>query len=118
MVRMLAFVGGMLAGMLLLLVVAGVSRTPAATAAKASTAAKSAASASVPHDSGPTFSHPVDPHDGLVSADTEPDDGTQVDLQGDEVTAAVARYRFDAQGNIYETHAPHTEVPRLGTPQL
>ena len=44
------------------------------------------------------------------------DDDAQLDLQGDEVTPAVANYRFDAQGNIYETHAPHTEVPRLGSP--
>ncbi len=117
MVRMFAFVGGMLAGMVLLLVVAGVSRAPAATV-RPVLAAKAAPSSTAPQDSSPMFARPVDPRDGSVSDDDDPDGGAQVDLQGDEVTSAVARYRFDAQGNIYETHAPHTEVPRLGTPQL
>ena len=66
----------------------------------------------------PTFAHPTDPHDlpSLSEDAADPDDGAQLDLEGDEVTPAVATYKFDALGNIYETHAPHIEVPKLGSP--
>lgn len=40
-----------------------------------------------------------------------------VDLYGNEVTNAVATYRFDATGSLYETHSPQTELPRLGSPK-
>jgi len=40
-----------------------------------------------------------------------------VDLYGNEVTDAVATYRFDATGSLYETHSPQTELPRLGSPK-
>lgn len=73
----------------------------------------------VQQDTGTTFAHPTDPHGDLAGlGDDDADDGTQVDLQGDEVTPAVATYKFDAHGNIYETHAPHTEIPHLGSPRL
>ena len=50
--------------------------------------------------------------------DLDNDDlGTAVDLEGDEVTQALAKYRTDADGNLYELHAPHTEVPRLQSPE-
>jgi hypothetical protein len=50
--------------------------------------------------------------------DLDNDDlGTAVDLEGDEVTEALAKYRTDADGNLYELHAPHTEVARLGSPE-
>jgi hypothetical protein len=44
------------------------------------------------------------------------DAGTVTDLEGDEVTSAVATYRIDRQGNLYELHAPHTEVAHLSSP--
>jgi hypothetical protein len=44
------------------------------------------------------------------------DDGT-VDLFGNEVTDAVAKYKFDATGSLYELHSPQTELPRLGSPK-
>ena len=47
-----------------------------------------------------------------------PDDneGT-VDLFGNEVTDAVAKYKTDATGSLYELHSPQTELPRLGSPK-
>ena len=70
-------------------------------------------------DSDGVFARPSDAQGApSLNDEDDPDDGAQLDLQGDEVTAAVAKYRFDAQGNIYETHAPHTEVPHLGRPTL
>ncbi len=115
MVRVFAFVIGIAAGVaLLLFVVSALSlsaqapiRTPRAITLDVTPGA-------------PTFAHPTEPGDmpSLGDDASDPDDGAQVDLQGDEVTPAVATYKFDAQGNIYETHAPHTEVPKLPSPSL
>lgn len=38
-------------------------------------------------------------------------------LFGDEVNDAVAEYLIDREGNVYELHAPYTEIPRLGAPE-
>jgi len=40
-----------------------------------------------------------------------------VDLYGNEVSDAVAEYKLDATGSLYETHSPQTELPRLGSPK-
>ena len=40
----------------------------------------------------------------------------RVDLLGNEVEAAVADYRVDFGGDVYERHSPETAVPRLGSP--
>jgi len=47
-------------------------------------------------------------------ADDPPD---AVDLYGNEVTDAVAKYKLDASGILYELHSPQTEVPRLKPPK-
>lgn len=113
MLRVFAFVTGVVIGVgLILTLVAGLSR-----AVPMPPVASAQAQATTSQGAGEVLTHPVDPRDDAMTGDDD-DNATQVDLQGDEVTAAVARYRFDAQGNIYETHAPHTEVPRLGPPQL
>lgn len=39
------------------------------------------------------------------------------DIYGNEVSDAVARYKFDATGGLYETHSPQTELPRLASPK-
>ncbi len=39
------------------------------------------------------------------------------DLLGNEVTAAVATYKLDRAGLLYEEHSPQTELPRLGEPK-
>jgi hypothetical protein len=58
--------------------------------------------------------------DGIVRAydqsSTDDEEGT-VDLFGNEVTDAVAKYKFDATGSLYELHSPQTELPRLGSPK-
>ena len=48
--------------------------------------------------------------------DPEDSEGT-VDLYGNEVSDAVAKYRMDVTGVLYELHSPRTEVPRLGSPK-
>lgn len=40
-----------------------------------------------------------------------------VDLLGNDVTDAVARYSLDATGSLYEVHSPQTEIPKLGSPK-
>lgn len=40
----------------------------------------------------------------------------RVDLLGNEVEDAVADYRIDLRGSVYERHSPETAVPRLGSP--
>lgn len=40
-----------------------------------------------------------------------------VDLYGNDVTDAVAKYSLDATGSLYEVHSPQTELPRLGSPK-
>jgi hypothetical protein len=40
---------------------------------------------------------------------TEP----RIDIYGNEIHDAVGDYRVDPGGDVYENHAPDTEVPRL-----
>lgn len=39
-----------------------------------------------------------------------------LDLIGNPVTDAVARYKYDQTGSLYEVHSPQTELPRLAPP--
>ena len=55
-----------------------------------------------------------DSADDEVAGDDMPEN---LDLYGNEVTDAVAKYRFDASGSLYELHSPQTEVPRLAPPK-
>lgn len=38
------------------------------------------------------------------------------DMFGNDVSEAVATYKVDAAGTLYEEHAPDTEVPLLASP--
>jgi hypothetical protein len=49
-------------------------------------------------------------------ADPDREEGP-ADLFGNPVTDAVARYKCDATGSLYELHSPQTEVPRLRPPK-
>jgi hypothetical protein len=49
------------------------------------------------------------------SSETNEDEAT--DVYGNDVAAAVATYRFDAGGALYELHSPQTQLPRLGSPK-
>jgi hypothetical protein len=40
-----------------------------------------------------------------------------VDVLGNPVSDAVAKYKLDAAGSLYELHSPQTELPRLGAPK-
>jgi hypothetical protein len=40
-----------------------------------------------------------------------------VDLYGNEVTNAIAKYSLDSSGALYEEHAPDVELPQLGIPK-
>jgi hypothetical protein len=42
---------------------------------------------------------------------------TSHDFNGNEVRRAVARYKVDPLGALYEEHSPETEVRRLGSPK-
>jgi hypothetical protein len=48
----------------------------------------------------------------------EPDGMSRIDLEGDEVSPALATYGIDREGNLFEVHSPHTEVPRLAGPTI
>jgi len=45
---------------------------------------------------------------------TEP----RIDLNGNEIDAAVGDYRIDRRGELYERHAPDTALLRLTAPEL
>ena len=36
------------------------------------------------------------------------------DLYGNEVIEAVAKYKLDETGSLYEVHSPETELPQPG----
>jgi hypothetical protein len=40
----------------------------------------------------------------------------KVDLEGDEVSPALATYGIDHDGNLFEVHSPQTEEPKLASP--
>jgi hypothetical protein len=51
---------------------------------------------------------------GDLPADADP----RFDLFGNEIEEAVADYRIDLRGSVYERHSPETAVPRLGSPEV
>jgi hypothetical protein len=87
--------------------------------------AESAPAASLSVDTAPApldAPRPLDDSIGLRAAGRldrreDADVGHAIDLFGNDVTLAVAKYKVDNLGSIYELHSPHTEVPRLGIPK-
>jgi len=45
------------------------------------------------------------------------DEDEVTDLYGNQVTDAVAKYRLDSDGSLYELHSPQTELPRPHPPR-
>ena len=45
------------------------------------------------------------------------DEEAVIDLYGNDVTSAVAKYNLDADGSLYEAHSPRTQLLRLGSPK-
>ena len=68
-----------------------------------------------PADAGTSVATP-DP-DALAVRDNADDSEGSVDLYGNDVTVAVAQYKFDGTGVLYELHSPQTEVARLPSPK-
>lgn len=72
-------------------------------------------------DSIPALPDSLRRHGSLKSDAGSPDDqddgGTRTDLFGNDVLRAVATYKVDDTGSLYELHSPHTELPRLGVPK-
>jgi hypothetical protein len=61
-----------------------------------------------------TFSSiPRASHDEFAIAPSD----VPVDFNGNEVRQAIAQYKIDPTGALYEEHSPDTELPRLGSPK-
>ena len=58
--------------------------------------------------------------DQLPARDPREDEWAQprVDLNGNEIDAAVSDYRVDPRGEMYERHAPDTALLHLGAPKI
>ena len=54
------------------------------------------------------------------TSSTRDDDWAEprVDLNGNEIDAAVSDYRVDGRGELYERHAPDTALLHLSAPEL
>jgi hypothetical protein len=52
----------------------------------------------------------------VISRGLADENAPRVDVHGNEIEDAVGEYRVDGTGDLYETHAPDTEVTRLGAP--
>jgi hypothetical protein len=53
----------------------------------------------------------------LVEPDHPPaSEDPRVDLFGNEIEEAIADYRIDLRGGVYERHSPDTAVQKLGSP--
>jgi len=46
----------------------------------------------------------------------EPAAGQQKDIYGNDISSAIAQYKSDGSGVVYEEHSPNTEVARLKPP--
>lgn len=46
----------------------------------------------------------------------EPEAGQQKDIYGNDISSAIAKYKRDGSGVVYEEHSPNTEVARLKPP--
>jgi hypothetical protein len=57
------------------------------------------------------------PEYGIHSTSADGDDQSAVDLLGNPVSDAIAKYKFDPAGGLYELHSPQTEIPRLAAPK-
>jgi len=53
----------------------------------------------------------------VFEAPRQREDDIDVDLYGNDVTDAVAKYKLDSDGSLYELHSPQTQLPRLGSPK-
>jgi hypothetical protein len=58
------------------------------------------------------------PHGSRIgAAQTAGQEEPALDVLGNEISEAVATYKLDSTGSLYEEHSPQTELPRLGSPK-
>jgi hypothetical protein len=65
----------------------------------------------------PSTSDQVPPRVLETPREGEGEDQIDIDLYGNDVTDAVAKYKLDSYGALYELHSPQTQIPRLGSPK-
>jgi hypothetical protein len=63
----------------------------------------------------PSSTEPLPPRS--FSPAREREDDNDIDLYGNDVSDAVAKYKLDSDGSLYELHSPQTQLPRLGSPR-
>src|SRR5207247_9207145 len=68
-----------------------------------------------PHPLMPSSADPPPPR--LFQPPREREDDGSRDLYGNDITDAVAKYKLDSDGSLYELHSPQTQLPRLGSPK-
>jgi hypothetical protein len=56
---------------------------------------------------------PVPPRTFTPAREREEDE--EIDLYGNDVSDAVAKYKLDSDGSLYELHSPETQLPHLGS---
>ena len=64
-----------------------------------------------------TFSRPEPQRSRISAAQTVRTDDVELDIYGNGISEAVATYKIDSAGAIYEEHSPQTEVLKLGSPK-
>jgi hypothetical protein len=57
------------------------------------------------------------PDDEAIAPWADQDEEGATDLYGNDVTDAIAKYKLDLDGSLYELHSPRTQLPRLGSPK-
>ena len=63
----------------------------------------------------PSSTEPLPPRNFTPAREREDED--EIDLYGNDVSDAVAKYKLDSDGSLYELHSPQTQLPRLGSPR-
>ena len=58
---------------------------------------------------------PLPPRTFTPARDRQDDE--EIDLYGNDVSDAVAKYQLDSDGSLYELHSPETQLPHLGSPK-
>jgi hypothetical protein len=57
------------------------------------------------------------PDDEAIAPWADQEQESVTDLYGNGVTDAIAKYKLDADGSLYELHSPRTQLTRLGSPK-
>lgn len=69
------------------------------------------------HLSGPVWVPPNDAAEANGSTGGAEEENGRVDVYGNEIAPALAKYKLDPDGGLYELHSPHVQLPRLAPPK-